>query len=93
MLNRFSILYVAVLMVMCSSLLSCKKEETLGTPVIKYVRITRPESSDSLLVGAGQGQLIAVVGENLKLEFGVKNIENRNMKIASELLDLGTIVR
>lgn len=45
---------------------ACKKEETLGTPVIKYVRITRPESSDSLLVGAGQGQLIAVVGENLK---------------------------
>ena len=28
MLNRFSILYLAVFMVMCSSLLSCKKEET-----------------------------------------------------------------
>ena len=37
-----------------------------GTPSISYVRITRPESSDSLLVGAGQGQLIAIVGKNLQ---------------------------
>ena len=33
---------------------------------LDYVRITRPESSDSLLVGAGQGQLIAIVGKNLQ---------------------------
>src|SRR5689334_1456240 len=45
--------------------ISCKKDHT-GTPTISYVRITRPESSDSLLVGAGQGQLIAIVGNNLK---------------------------
>ena len=45
---------------------SCKKEESGGTPTIDYVRITRPESSDSLLVSAGQGQLIAIVGNNLK---------------------------
>lgn len=44
---------------------SCKKENT-GTPVVSYVRITSPESSDSLLVGAGQGQLIAVIGDNLQ---------------------------
>jgi hypothetical protein len=44
---------------------SCKKDET-GTPTISYARITRPESSDSLLVAAGQGQLIAVVGDNLQ---------------------------
>lgn len=37
-----------------------------GTPSISYVRITRPESSDSLLIGAGQGQLIAIVGNDLK---------------------------
>lgn len=36
-----------------------------GTPSITYVRITAPESSDSLLIGAGQGQLIAIVGKNL----------------------------
>jgi len=45
---------------------SCSKDDDEGgIPRIKYVRVTRPASSDSLLVGAGQGQLIAVVGENL----------------------------
>ena len=47
--------------------IACNKDKSdSGTPTIKYVRITRPESSDSLLVGAGQGQLIAIIGENLK---------------------------
>lgn len=45
---------------------SCEKDDAGGTPSIDYVRITRPESSDSLLVGAGQGQLIAIVGRNLQ---------------------------
>ncbi|MDQ3279022.1 MAG: glycan-binding surface protein [Bacteroidota bacterium] len=45
---------------------SCKKDENTGTPSIDYVRVTRPEASDSLLVGAGQGQLIAIVGNNLQ---------------------------
>jgi len=44
---------------------SCKKDKS-GEPSINYVRITRPSSSDSLLVGAGQGQLIAIVGNNLQ---------------------------
>ncbi len=45
---------------------ACKKEASTAEPKVNYVRITRPESSDSLLVGAGQGRLIAVMGENLK---------------------------
>ncbi len=49
---------------------SCEKETdntiSTGTPVIKYVRITSPASSDSLLVGAGQGQLIAIIGDHLQ---------------------------
>lgn len=49
-----------------STFISCTKDDAPGTPTINYVRITRPESSDSLLVGAGQGQLIAIVGENLQ---------------------------
>lgn len=46
---------------------SCSKdsESNGGEPRIRYVRITNPASSDSLLVGAGQGNLIAIVGENL----------------------------
>lgn len=50
---------------MVSIFSSCKKDE-IGTPSISYVRITRPESSDSLLIGAGQGRLIAIVGNNLQ---------------------------
>src|SRR6478672_13147920 len=49
-----------------STFISCKKDEASGTPTISYVRVTRPESSDSLLIGAGQGQLIAIVGDNLE---------------------------
>ncbi|WP_162944870.1 glycan-binding surface protein [Flavisolibacter nicotianae] len=49
-----------------SLLASCKKEESTGAPRIDYVRVTRPEASDSLLVGAGQGQLIAIMGDNLQ---------------------------
>ena len=45
---------------------ACEKDDDTGTPSISYVRITRPQSSDSLLVGAGQGQLIAIVGKNLQ---------------------------
>src|SRR6188508_141794 len=43
-----------------------KNNDDSGTPSVNYVRITRPESSDSLLIGAGQGLLIAIVGNNLK---------------------------
>jgi len=45
---------------------SCKKDNKSGPPTITYVRVTNPNSSDSLLVGAGQGQLIAIVGTNLE---------------------------
>jgi hypothetical protein len=48
-----------------SMLPACDKDGDGGTPEINYVRITAPESSDSLLIGAGQGQLIAIVGRNL----------------------------
>jgi Surface glycan-binding protein B xyloglucan binding domain len=46
---------------------SCSKDSSSskGEPRIKYVRVTNPVSSDSLLVGAAQGKLIAIIGENL----------------------------
>jgi len=48
--------------------ISCKKDDlpNNGEPRITYVRITAPESSDSLLIGAGQGSLIAIMGDNLQ---------------------------
>lgn len=45
---------------------SCEKDDSEGTPNISYVRITDPASSDSLLVGAGQGQLVVIMGSNLR---------------------------
>lgn len=44
---------------------ACKKDGDTGEPRISYVRVTNPASSDSLLVGAAQGKLIAIMGENL----------------------------
>ena len=35
---------------------------------------------------------LVIVSDHLKLEFGKTNIERRNLKIASELLKLGTII-
>lgn len=48
--------------------IGCSEEELPngGKPMVKYVRITRPTSSDSLLIAAGQGQMIAIMGENLQ---------------------------
>lgn len=47
---------------------SCTKEDLPngGQPRVRYVRVTNPDSNDSLLVGAGQGQLIAIMGDNLQ---------------------------
>lgn len=60
------LLLIILLIVGVASVFSaCKKEET-ATPTVSYVRVTRPEASDSLLIGAGQGQLIAIIGDNLQ---------------------------
>ena len=50
-----------------STFTACKKDSLPngGEPRITYVRITNPNSSDSLLVAAPQGKLIAIMGENL----------------------------
>jgi hypothetical protein len=62
----YKIIIVVLLMISSVSIFTaCEKDDNGGTPSITYVRITRPESSDSLLIGAGQGQLIAIVGKNL----------------------------
>ena len=47
---------------------SCSKDKDLqgAEPSISYIRITDPLSSDSLLVSASQGNLIAIVGQNLQ---------------------------
>ena len=63
-----SILFLSLAIAMAGMYTSCKKENlpNNGEPLIRYVRITSPESSDSLLVGAYQSNLIAIIGENLE---------------------------
>jgi len=50
-----------------STFSACEKDNLPngGEPRITYVRITNPNSADSLLVAAPQGKLIAIMGENL----------------------------
>jgi hypothetical protein len=64
---KFSMFLIAVL-AGSGIFLGCSEEELAngGKPMVSYVRITRPTSSDSLLVAAGQGQMIAIMGENLQ---------------------------
>src|SRR3954468_6257032 len=60
-----TLLLMSVAVGLAGMFASCKKE-SITEPRIKYIRVTTPESSDSLLVGASQGRLIAIVGENLQ---------------------------
>jgi hypothetical protein len=45
----------------------CSKDDLPngGNPRITFVRVTRPAAADSLLTTAGQGDMIAIMGENL----------------------------
>jgi len=45
--------------------IACDDDENTGQPRIDYIRITDPASSDSLIVTAGQGQMVAIMGEHL----------------------------
>jgi hypothetical protein len=65
-LNK-SIVLLAMFLVVAGVFTSCDKDDLPngGQPRIRYVRVTNPTSADSLLIGARQGNLIAIVGENL----------------------------
>jgi hypothetical protein len=65
-LNKLTLILIMSLAVL-SIYTSCKKDDAPngGEPSISYVRVTNPNSSDSLLVGAAQGKLIAIIGVNL----------------------------
>ena len=63
-INTFiAMLFMAI--AVSSMFSACKKDADGGEPKVSYVRVTNPASSDSLLTGAAQGKLIAIMGENL----------------------------
>lgn len=65
--NLIPILFIAIAITGLFS--SCNKEDNKpnnGNARILYVRVTNPSASDSLLTGAYQGNLIAIVGQNLE---------------------------
>lgn len=62
-------LFLFVTLVMGGTITSCSEDEALpngGKPMISYIRVTRPAASDSLITKAGQGQMLAIIGENLQ---------------------------
>ncbi|RNI31265.1 glycan-binding surface protein [Rufibacter latericius] len=63
-----SLLFLFVALVMTGMFSACSEGEDLpngGKPMVNYIRVTRPAASDSLITKAGQGAMIAIVGENL----------------------------
>lgn len=62
-------LFLFVALVTGGGLISCSDDDDEltngGKPMISYIRITRPDASDSLIVKASQGQMIAIMGQNL----------------------------
>ncbi len=61
---KYLLLFLGVVMTASGILTSCS-DDNEGEPMVRYVRVTDPTASDSLLVAAGQGQMIAIMGENL----------------------------
>ncbi len=61
-------LTVAFMVVLALSIASCTTNDAAvnGSTYISYVRKTNPISSDSLIATAGQGQMLALIGDNLE---------------------------
>jgi hypothetical protein len=61
---RYKILFLFAALAMTGIMMNCS-DDSEGAPTVSYVRVTDPAASDSLLVAAGQGQMVAIVGQNL----------------------------
>jgi len=64
-----SLLFIFLAFAMAGVFSGCSDDEDLangGKPMVSYIRVTRPEASDSLLAKAGQGAMIAIIGQNLQ---------------------------
>lgn len=59
-------IFLFVAFAIAGTLLNCSEDDEGGEPVIRYIRVTDPDASDSLVVAASQGQMIAIIGNNLE---------------------------
>lgn len=59
---------LACLFFLSSAFLACDDDDLVndGKPRILYVRVTNPDSSDSLLVAGYQSNVVAIIGNNLQ---------------------------
>ena len=58
-------LFAVMAMQFCLTACSDKDSSSSGTPVITAVRVCDPEKADSTFTKSSQGQIIAIIGENL----------------------------
>jgi hypothetical protein len=64
---RYRMMSLVIAITTIGILTNCSDDDSGGgNPEIRYVRITEPASSDSLLVAAAQGQMVAIMGRNLQ---------------------------
>jgi hypothetical protein len=64
-----SLLFLFFALAMTGMFTGCSEDENLpngGKPLVSYIRVTRPAAADSLISKAGQGSMIAIVGQNLQ---------------------------
>lgn len=69
MKRKFNNVHFFIIALAVLGIYACSDDSDLpndGRPMIKYVRVTNPEASDSLLTSGAQGALIAIIGENLQ---------------------------
>jgi len=94
MKSNYKILLLLLTIVgVVATISSCKKDKSSGPPSISYVRVTNPTSSDSLLVGAGQGKLIAIIGNNLQDVFQIWFNDQQALLTPSYINNTSIIVR
>lgn len=88
-----NIFFLLIAFVMAGTFISCSDDDLSsgGKPMISYIRVTNPDASDSLLVSAGQGSMIAIIGQNLG---GVRElwINNRQASLTPTLITDASII-
>lgn len=64
-----SLLFLLFALAVTGMFTGCSEEDSQpngGKPLISYIRVTSPASADSLIAKAGQGSMIAIIGQNLQ---------------------------